>query len=132
MMNDCDKAPPVQVCLAERTMGIAFDELLDRCLGNLAFAERILASFEQRVAPDLAEIEAALDADDHARAARLAHQLRGSAANASAGPIEALCGELEQFARREDLGAARRCLLRLDDQWQRFREARAELLRSRA
>lgn len=107
--------------------GIAFDELLERCLGNLAFAERILASFTQRVEPELAQIEGALDANDGPLAARLAHQLRGSAANAAARSIEALCCEIEQAARRNDLGAARRCLLRLDDQWRRIRERQSEL-----
>jgi HPt (histidine-containing phosphotransfer) domain-containing protein len=126
-MNDCGHPPLAQVRAADRLSGIAFDELLERCLGNLALAERILTSFEQRVEPDLMEIEAALDAGDAARAARLAHQLRGSAANASAGAIESLCGELEKFAEHQDLVAAQRCLVRLDDQWRRLREHRAEL-----
>ncbi len=91
----------------------------------MAFAQRILENFEARMTTDLAEIDAALLAQDGQRAARLAHQLRGSAANAAAGKIEALSGEIERLAKQNDLTKARAELARLGEQWQRTREQRS-------
>jgi HPt (histidine-containing phosphotransfer) domain-containing protein len=123
-MNDCDRSTAAIPC-ASPLPGIAFDELLERCLGNMAFAQRILENFEARMTTDLAEIDAALLAQDGQRAARLAHQLRGSAANAAAGKIEALSGEIERLAKQNDLTKARAELARLGEQWQRTREQRS-------
>jgi HPt (histidine-containing phosphotransfer) domain-containing protein len=120
-MNDCDRSTATISCALP---GIAFAELLERCLGNMAFAQRILKNFETRMTADLAEIDAALLAQDGQRAARLAHQLRGSAANAAAGSIEALSGEIERLAKADDLPAARQKLAQLAEQWTRTREQR--------
>jgi HPt (histidine-containing phosphotransfer) domain-containing protein len=60
------------------------DELLGRCLGNLAFAERILAVFQQRCGTDLEELERAIDSEDLERVAAIAHRLKGACANAAA------------------------------------------------
>lgn len=78
----------------------AFDmqDLLNRCLGNLEFVERVLAKFLVRFDDDIVEIERALAAKDVDAIARIAHRLKGSSATAGARGIRDRAAEIEELA----------------------------------
>jgi HPt (histidine-containing phosphotransfer) domain-containing protein len=98
------------------------DDLMGRCLGNLEFAERILAMFQTRFGEDLGELERMLAAGDAESVAYLSHRLKGAAANAAAPSLKTLAAEIEQLARARSLDGVQRRLDDLRHEWDWFRE----------
>jgi HPt (histidine-containing phosphotransfer) domain-containing protein len=85
------------------TSALDFPELLERCLGNLEFAERVLAKFQSRFDDDLTELEKALDVQDTEAVARVAHRLKGASATAAANGICHQAAEIETLARNKSV-----------------------------
>ena len=79
------------------------DELLARCMGNIEFAERLLTKFQGRLDEDIAELEAAMQAEDLDVVARVAHRIKGASANVAAHDLQKRAGEIEQLARQRCL-----------------------------
>ena len=75
------------------------DELLARCMGNIGFAERILAKFQDRFEHDLEELDRALQARDAEAVARTAHRIKGASANVAASRLHEHAAEIEQLGR---------------------------------
>ncbi len=75
------------------------DELLARCLGNISFATRILAKFQDRFEEDLVELDKALLAQDAEAVARIAHRIKGASANVAAAQLHESSAEIEQSGR---------------------------------
>jgi len=97
------------------------DELLYRCLGNQELARRVLRKFHSNFAGELSRMEACCEAGDLEEVKRLAHRLRGSAANVAARELSRLAAELEQLA---GLGLHMRVsqtLAALERQWHCFK-----------
>jgi HPt (histidine-containing phosphotransfer) domain-containing protein len=106
-----------------------FDELVRRCLGRIELAERLLASFDTRVPVELAEIERCINEGDAASAARLTHQLKGAAANVSAGALHSAVSQMEESARSGDLTEATVRLADVRHAWDEFQQFKASLPR---
>jgi two-component system sensor histidine kinase/response regulator len=104
------------------TLPLNFDDLLERCLGDRNFLEKTLIKFRDRLRDELDQIEAKLDAGDSKQVERLAHSLKGAAANLAAQPLSAAAARLESLAREGNLDAARTCLAELRDEARRFIE----------
>ncbi len=119
-------APPPQTLSAHST-DLPFDrqQLLDRCLGNLAFAERLLASFERRFVEDVANIEQSLATRDTAELVRVAHQLKGASANMSAPRLQRVAAEIENHGRADRLESIAEQLIVLRQEWEYFARHRA-------
>lgn len=81
---------------------LQFAELVDRCMGKRDFAWRMLDKFRGRLTEELAQIETAVESSDAAVVARLAHSLKGSAGNLSAGSVRDVAESLEQAAKLGD------------------------------
>jgi HPt (histidine-containing phosphotransfer) domain-containing protein len=79
--------------------------LLERCMGNVAFVEKILGKFRDQSAEVLSELVKGVAARDAALAYRTAHTLKGSAANLSAVPLQESAARIEQLARDNDFAA---------------------------
>jgi HPt (histidine-containing phosphotransfer) domain-containing protein len=99
------------------------DELLARCMGNLQFAERILAIFQTRFEEDLVQLERTLAAEDAGAVASIAHRLKGASANAAAPLLQARAAQIEQFAGEKRLSEARDCVDELRQEWCWFKES---------
>jgi CheY-like chemotaxis protein len=84
--------------------------LLDRCMGKTSLAERLLEKFSEQLATRVEDLRRTLDRRDPAALARLAHSIKGSAANMSAAPLAQLAAQLEHLAAAADLDAAATCL----------------------
>jgi HPt (histidine-containing phosphotransfer) domain-containing protein len=98
-------------------------------MGNVALAERLLASFDERLPLELAEIERSLTTNDLARLARLTHQLKGTFANVSADALHAIAMRLEDSARAGRLDEVAARLLEVREGWHEFNRFKSLLPR---
>jgi HPt (histidine-containing phosphotransfer) domain-containing protein len=73
-------------------------DLMARCMGNLQFAERILAKFQVQLSEDLAELERAVSAGDPQRIARVAHRIKGASANVAARGVKKWAADIQEQA----------------------------------
>ncbi len=101
---------------------VAFDrdELVQRCLGSLALVERLLSRFDERFPIEVAQIDDSLSAGDTTTAARLAHRLKGAAANISAPALRNVLQQIEDSARADRMDQIASRMAELNRQWQRF------------
>ena len=97
-----------------------FDELLHRCLGNRELAQRVLTKFQVLFAHELQAMRQRFEAGDWEEVGRLAHRVRGSAANVAAAELSRLATELEGQARLRLHCEASRTLRALEHQWRQF------------
>jgi HPt (histidine-containing phosphotransfer) domain-containing protein len=81
---------------------LAYDQLLERCLGNVEFAERILARFLSKFDEDFARLEEGVAAGNEQAVASTAHRLKGSSANVAAADLARVMSEIEQLGRQGD------------------------------
>jgi len=100
-----------------------FAELVERCVGRLDLVQRILDKFQAQFAGDLDQLEAALEQADLAGVSRLAHRLKGSAANVAAPRLRATAEGIEKRAAGGDVDALADCCWTLREEWSRFRQA---------
>ncbi|HEY7119217.1 MAG TPA: response regulator, partial [Tepidisphaeraceae bacterium] len=106
------RRPPEQAPAAPELPSdpIDVESLLPRCMGNVAFLERMLNKFRDQSAATLEQIVTGLSVRDAAATARAAHALKGAAANLSADAVRAVAGQIEQLARDAQLESAERAL----------------------
>jgi CheY-like chemotaxis protein len=90
--------------------------LLDRCMGNVEFLKRLLDKFRNRIGEDVERLSQAVEAQNAQETARLAHSLKGSAANVSAITLSHLALELEQLGVAGDLTPAEACLAKIREE----------------
>jgi HPt (histidine-containing phosphotransfer) domain-containing protein len=76
-------------------------ELLARCMGSAALAQRLVASFTSRTAEEIDQLDRLLKANQIDDFTRKAHQLRGSAANVSAHELKRLFGVVERLGNED-------------------------------
>lgn len=103
------------------------DELLTRCMGNISFAERILAKFQDRFQHDLEELDKALQAHDSEAVARTAHRIKGASANVAAAGLYQRAAEIEELGRVQRLSDIPYGLEQLRHEWSRFVHATSAL-----
>lgn len=96
------------------------EELLARCMGNIEFAERLLAKFQGRLDEDIAELEAAVRAEDPDSIARVAHRIKGASANVAAHDLRRRAREIELLARERSLAELPAQLVELRSEQNRF------------
>jgi two-component system, sensor histidine kinase and response regulator len=99
-----------------------FEVLLRRCMGDRELLDRVLAKFRERSAVDLDLLERVIAAGDAAQVERVAHGLKGAAANLSADMLRELAAGMEAFGRAADLGGASALLTELRRERERFFE----------
>jgi two-component system sensor histidine kinase/response regulator len=98
-----------------------------------ALVSRLVESFLDRIPVDLADLRAALDQEDAARVARIAHRLRGAAATVGSSGMVTLCEQLEVLAHTGSTPVMGELLDRLENEFDRVIHALdALVLRRRA
>lgn len=108
--------------LEQEAAPVDFDDLVDRCLGNLEFVERLLAKFHQRFGEQLEELESAAAEEDAERVALVAHRLRGESASIAAPGLSERAAEIERLGRANRIADAQRSLDALRADWAAFTE----------
>jgi HPt (histidine-containing phosphotransfer) domain-containing protein len=76
---------------------IRLGELLERCMGKATIAKRVLEVFQKQAGEYLAKVEESAGKADAAGLAKMAHTLKGAAANVSAEGIRRCAAELERM-----------------------------------
>ncbi len=136
-----------QTCLLEKTADHvqvskpsdegSLDDVMDlkalyaRCMGNLNLMERVLDKFEKRLPEELAELEQALQLHDAATIAQLAHRIKGTCSNVSAGGLRQAAEEIEYMGHAGRV-ADNTHLANLRRQWRRYIDCRPALRASAA
>lgn len=93
---ETEPSPPTETPSAE--ILVDMESLVRRCMGNEAFAERLLRTFVNELPEQLRQLSEAASSGDYEAVARLAHTLKGSAANTSAVAVRQAVASLEQSA----------------------------------
>jgi HPt (histidine-containing phosphotransfer) domain-containing protein len=78
------------------------EELLARCLGKWELAQRVLTRFRNQLLNDLTVLQQAVTAGDAVVIAKVAHRIKGAAANVSARDLRQRAAELEDVARASE------------------------------
>jgi HPt (histidine-containing phosphotransfer) domain-containing protein len=76
-----------------------YDALINRCMGNLDFVNRVLTKFHERLPIDFREMEQAVARQDTQLVASVAHRIKGSVANISAKSLHIIAQEIEDMGR---------------------------------
>jgi two-component system sensor histidine kinase/response regulator len=97
-----------------------FHRLLQRCMGDRELLDRIIIKFAEQSAADLDRLEQSIAAGDTRQVERLAHGLKGAAANLSAARLRELAAEMEARARAASLESAAVVLAGLRTELQHF------------
>jgi CheY-like chemotaxis protein/HPt (histidine-containing phosphotransfer) domain-containing protein len=92
---------------------------LDAMGNGAALVSRLVECFLDRIPVDLADLRAALDQDDAARVARIAHRLRGAAGTVGSSGMVALCEQLEVLAQTGSTSPTGELLCRLEQEFHR-------------
>lgn len=79
------------------------EQLMQRCMGKLEFAEKILDLFMAKLDGDVQELEAAMTHEESDRVAQLAHRIRGSSASVAAIRFQRLMSIVEQAGKDGNL-----------------------------
>jgi HPt (histidine-containing phosphotransfer) domain-containing protein len=106
-----------------QTPALQFDELVERCMGNLEFAERVLGRFQQRFGEDLGALEAGVTGQRAEEVARLAHRMKGAAANVAAPGLRVQATAVEELARAGQVGEIPAYVEQLKVEWSRFQQS---------
>ena len=114
--------PPVRVEQALPTSTAVFDyqELLQACGDDTAFAAEVVTLFRGVYAEALPQLHAALVQGNAAELARHAHRLKGSAASIRALALQAAAEKLELQAGHEQWAELTNWLQRLEQEYQRL------------
>jgi two-component system, sensor histidine kinase and response regulator len=89
--------------------------LLRRCRGKAPLAERLLTQFEQQLSDQTRALRESLDKGDCAALARLAHSVKGAAANMSAARVSDAASELERLGLASEVDAVADSLDQLNE-----------------
>ena len=100
------------------------DELLNRCLGNLEFAERILDRFSTDFTQKLTDLRQLADAGEVDGMLRLTHQMKGTAANIAAHRLRACLATLEDSMEAEGMDVVESLLECLEVEFNGFQQMR--------
>ena len=83
---------------------VDFEELIDRCMGRLDLAQRILARFSEAAETEMFALQKAVERSDRDAVGEIAHRVAGGALTASAGPLADRCRRLEHEAAAGEAG----------------------------
>ncbi len=100
-------------------------ELLQRCLGRVDFAARVLDKFRHQLELDVEELEQAVESRNMAAAALAAHRIKGASANVAAHGLRECAAEIEQVASGNGTDVAP-SLVELQNECRRFVECVAK------
>lgn len=110
-----------------RSQAVHLHQALDRAGGDREFYRELLDMLLEDASEQVSEMKEGIEAGDAERVERVAHSLKGAAANLEAGPVRdaALC--LEMLGREANLADAAGALVELEAELERLRHFAQEL-----
>ncbi|HJN12451.1 MAG: Hpt domain-containing protein [Pirellulaceae bacterium] len=106
---------------------VHFEELVERCMGNIDLATRLLDQSQEYLAKDLRLLKQFGGTGDPIEVTRLAHRLKGATATIGAYELSETFMQIEQCGRTGETATVSACLLELDNEWARFIECVTDL-----
>lgn len=97
-------------------------ELLDRCIGKVDFAKRLLNLFATESEKQAMQLQSQFESSNLTAVARTAHTLKGSAANISAAGLSQTAARLEQAAKGGEEEACRELVCQIVGELKSYRE----------
>jgi HPt (histidine-containing phosphotransfer) domain-containing protein len=107
---------------------IHFEDLVERCMGNLDLANRLLDQSQEILAEDLKQLEQSCSTGDTVEIPRLAHRLKGATANIGAYELSDVFARIETHGKAGETETLKLALLELESEWTRFLANVADLL----
>ncbi len=107
---------------------LEFDDLVERCMGNLDFVEKVLEKFEEGFPQQVEELESLLETRDADQLAAVAHRMKGNSANVSATGLYRVATEIEGLCRANRIGEIPARVDRLRREWDRYVDCSAQRL----
>ena len=98
---------------------IDLEALRTRCLGNAVLLERVMQAFKTQLDADMQELQRAFSEGDTTRCARLAHRIKGMAANAAARCLSRHAALAEQCAMEDRVSELSRQLVLVQREYDR-------------
>ncbi len=95
---------------------IELDTAMARAMGDRAFLEEMFEVYLKQVPEEVKALKAALAQNDAESLRRLAHTMKGAAANLSADKMAAAARDLEEIGRNGNLSAGNRALSQLESE----------------
>ena len=92
---------------------IDIQDVMDRCMGNLQLANRILGRFRDGLDETLQQLESLASQNDWEQVGKRVHRLKGEAGNVGCRPMVELAARLEDACVRGQQGAASALLTEL-------------------
>lgn len=96
------------------------DDLMNRCLGNVGFACRVLQILHAGCQTDIEVLEKAAAESDFERLYHVSHRLKGAFANASARQLSQLADDVCIASQSRDQHTSLRRTNELCDRWKAF------------
>jgi HPt (histidine-containing phosphotransfer) domain-containing protein len=84
------------------------ESALERCMWDVKMLEKVLGKFEEHLPDTVRQLRVAVEEGEAKSVVRLAHAIKGAAANASAVKLQTLAAEMEQHAEFASLEKLRR------------------------
>lgn len=104
------------------------DELMARCVNRLDLVQRVLSSFVEQLDGDIPTLGDFVESGAGEEARKLAHRIKGAAANVAAEGIRSSVAKLEDLASNERLADARLQLDELRESWNTYKDQTATFI----
>jgi HPt (histidine-containing phosphotransfer) domain-containing protein len=98
------------------------EELLDRLSGDEETITIIVSVFIEDVSSQAEELRNAIESEQLKKIEQIAHRIKGSSANISAGAINKICFQIESLAKNNDLSTIKSIFPEFIEQIQKFKE----------
>ena len=133
-MRDSEEAAKFAVLIYEAVVDVTnspnsvanspvdMDDLLNRCLGRMSIAERILQRFQTAIDEEISRLSQALHVADAQELTQVAHRIKGAALAVSAYELSEIASKIERNAKVQNLKEIPPLTLQLQESCRAIRE----------
>jgi len=104
------------------------DELLARCVNRMDLVQRVLSSFVEQLDGDIPTLAEFVESGSNEEARKLAHRIKGAAANVAAEQLRANVAKLEELASNKQLADAQGQIEELQESWKTYKDQTATFI----
>lgn len=105
-------------------------ELIARCVGRVDLAQRVIKTFVQQLTEDLPSLSREIQDRKPDNATKIAHRVKGAAANVAAESLRSDAATLETLTREGEFESAEAVLESLEANWRDYLESVAPFIAS--
>lgn len=98
------------------------EELLARCVGRVDLVKRVIGAFVEQLDEDIPQLIGTVEQGDAADAKKLAHRIKGAAANVAADPLRDAAAQVEELAANQEIAEAETYVAELKTGWEVYKD----------